>query len=104
MQVLKYSKNQFSYMSTVFKKVKESTTQPWILCRFPHENRSSFKAFERIGTDGSLILILLGQRTRTGDSLEIQRSTQRFWPSLLIKPVARGRRARVNIITNLKHM
>jgi hypothetical protein len=28
-----------------------------------------FKVFERIGTDGSLILILLGQRTRTSDSL-----------------------------------
>ncbi len=45
LQVLKYSKNQFSYMSTVFKKVKESTTQPWILCWFFHENRSSFLRF-----------------------------------------------------------
>jgi hypothetical protein len=54
-------------MSTVFKKVKESTIQPWILCRFFHENRSSFKAFERIGTDGSLILTPLGQRTRTSE-------------------------------------
>jgi hypothetical protein len=94
-------RTSFHICPRFYKKVKESTTQPWILCWFFHENRSSLKVFGRIGTDGSLILILLGQRTRTSDSLEIQRPTQHFWPSLLIKPVARGRRARVNIITNL---